>query len=303
MGMTKNQLELIEYVARNDLKKAKQAALACCAEDTTQKNHREIRYCENLLNSKGLNMVELPVKISAFCTMEDLSMTFLENRYYLTKEEENLFTLIKNMHTVSLQLMEKHIPYVNATLLYGESGVGKTEFSRYVAYKMNMPYLYVNFSRMVDSYLGNTAKNIAALFDFLAENKCVVMLDELDSIAVKRKYAEGSAGNELARSTTCLLQMLDSVNNEHIIIGATNLIDEIDPAVRRRFTEKHEIHRLREDDIYKFIVQFLEDAGYPYDDGCIKEYAKEKHSQAEIMTHVTRCIAEMLILNEKEVII
>ena len=151
MGMTKNQLQLIEYVARNDLRKAKQAALACCAEDTTQKNHREIRYCENLLNSKGLNMVELPVKISAFCTMEDLSMTFLENRYYLTKEEENLFTLIKNMHTVSLQLMEKHIPYVNATLLYGESGVGKTEFSRYVAYKMNMPYLYVNFSRMVDS--------------------------------------------------------------------------------------------------------------------------------------------------------
>lgn len=69
MGMTKNQLELIEYVARNDLKKAKQAALACCAEDTTQKNHREIRYCENLLNSKGLNMVELPVK--NFCFLHD----------------------------------------------------------------------------------------------------------------------------------------------------------------------------------------------------------------------------------------
>ena len=82
-----------------------------------------------------------------------------------------------------------------------------------------------------------------------------------------------------------------------------NLIDEIDPAVKRRFTEKHEIHRLRENEIYEFIVQFLEDAGYPYDDERVKEYAKEKHSQAEIMTHVTRCIAEMLILSEKEVII
>ena len=97
--------------------------------------------------------------------------------------------------------------------------------------------------------------------------------------------------------------MLDSVNNEHIILGATNLIDEIDPAVRRRFTEKHEIHRLRENEIYEFIVRFLEDAGYPYDDECVKEYAKGKHSQAEIMTHVTRCIAEMLILNEDEVIV
>ena len=161
----------------------------------------------------------------------------------------------------------------------------------------------MNFSRMVESYLGNTAKNIAALFDFLAENKCVVMLDELDSIATKRKYAEGSASGELARSTTCLLQMLDSVNNEHVILGATNLIDEIDPAVRRRFTEKHEIHRLRENEIYEFIVQFLEDAEYPYDDESIKEYAKEKHSQAEIVTHVTRCIADMLINGREKVML
>lgn len=50
-------------------------------------------------------------------------------------------------------------------------------------------------------------------------------------------------------------------------------------------------------------MQFLEDAGYSYDDERVKEYAKEKHSQAEIMTHVTRCIAETLILNEDEVIV
>lgn len=37
MGMTANQLSLVRYVAENNLSKAKQAAIACCAEDTTQK--------------------------------------------------------------------------------------------------------------------------------------------------------------------------------------------------------------------------------------------------------------------------
>lgn len=303
MGLTKNQLELIEYVARNDLLKAKKAAIACCEEDTTAKNRQRVRYCQNLLNSKGLNVLELPVKLSSFCTMEDLSATFIENRYYLTKEEKNLYELIKNMHAVSLQLMEKHVSYVNATLLYGESGVGKTEFSRYVAYKLGMPYLYVNFSRMVDSYLGNTAKNISALFEFLAQTDCVVMLDELDSIAVKRMYADSSAGAEISRSTTCLLQMLDSVSNGHVILAATNLIQEIDPAVLRRFTEKHEMHRLRENEICEFIESLLNDIGYSYDKESVKTYAKKKENQAEIMTHVARCIGQMLMNGEEKIII
>lgn len=72
--------------------------------------------------------MELPANVSSFATMEDLTNTYSESRYYLTNEEKELFELIKNMNDVSLQLMEKQIPYLNATLLYGESGVGKTAF-------------------------------------------------------------------------------------------------------------------------------------------------------------------------------
>lgn len=39
MGMTKNQLALVRYVAENNLQKAKEAAICCCVEDNTQKNH------------------------------------------------------------------------------------------------------------------------------------------------------------------------------------------------------------------------------------------------------------------------
>jgi SpoVK/Ycf46/Vps4 family AAA+-type ATPase len=295
MGMTRNQLALVRYVAENNIQKAKDAALCCCAEDTTQKNHYAVTKYQSLLRSGGMNLMELPANVSSFATMEDLKNTYLESRYYLTNEEKELFELIKNMNDVSLQLMEKQIPYLNATLLYGESGVGKTAFSRYVAYKLEMPYLYVNFSRMLDSYLGGTAKNLTNLFNFINQHQCVVMLDEIDSLAVKREYGGGGASAEVSRSTTCLLQLLDAVTNDHVIIAATNLIDDVDTAVKRRFTEKHELHRLSSEDNERFIRQYLDDAGFSYDLDSIRKYATENHSQAEIMTHVTRSIASTLI--------
>lgn len=295
MGMTRNQLALVRYVAENNTQKAKDAALCCCAEDTTQKNHYAVTKYQSLLQSGGMNLMELPANVSSFATMEDLTNTYLENRYYLTNEEKELFELIKNMNDVSLQLMEKQIPYLNATLLYGESGVGKTAFSRYVAYKLGMPYLYVNFSRMLDSYLGGTAKNLTNLFNFINQHQCVVMLDEIDSLAAKREYGGGGASAEVSRSTTCLLQLLDAVTNDHVIIAATNLIDDVDTAVKRRFTEKHELHRLSSENNERFIRQYLDDAGFSYDLDSVRKYAAENHSQAEIMTHVTRSIASTLI--------
>ena len=295
MGMTSNQLALVRYVAENNIQKAKDVALCCCAEDTTQKNHYAVTKYQSLLRSGGMNLMELPANISGFATMEDLTNTYLENRYYLTQDERKLFDLIKNMNDVSLQLMEKQIPYLNATLLYGESGVGKTAFSRYVAYKLGMPYLYVNFSRMLDSYLGGTAKNLTNLFNFINQQQCVVMLDEIDSLAVKREYGGGGASAEVSRSTTCLLQLLDAVTNDHVIIAATNLMDDVDTAVKRRFTEKHELHRLSAEDNERFIRQYLDDAGFSYDLDSVRKYAAENHSQAEIMTHVTRSIASTLI--------
>lgn len=301
MGMTRNQLALVRYVAENNIQKAKDAALCCCVEDTTQKNHYAVTKYQSLLRSGGMNLMELPANVSSFATMEDLKNTYLESRYYLTNEEKELFELIKNMNDVSLQLMEKQIPYLNATLLYGESGVGKTAFSRYVAYKLEMPYLYVNFSRMLDSYLGGTAKNLTNLFNFINQHQCVVMLDEIDSLAVKREYGGGGASAEVSRSTTCLLQLLDAVTNDHVIIAATNLIDDVDTAVKRRFTEKHELHRLSSEDNEQFIRQYLDDAGFSYDLDSVRKYAAENHSQAEIMTHVTRSIASTLI-NKDELV-
>lgn len=154
MGMTENQLKLIEAVARNNSTKMRSYAIACCAEETTQKNRLKVKTCMDLLNSMP-KMLELPESMKGFVIAEDLS-GYREARYYLSNREKIVLERIQKMSTASLQLKERGIKFLNATLLYGNSGVGKTEFAKYVAYKMDLPFLYLNFSRIIDSYMGNT---------------------------------------------------------------------------------------------------------------------------------------------------
>lgn len=290
MALTNNQMEMIKYISKNDLSMAKKAALACLAEDNSKKNKSKVSYYTRILQSSSLSMVQLPVDIAGFADLEDLS-SYNEKRYYITSREIKLFEQVSKMHKVSLALMEKRIPYLNATLLYGESGVGKTAFSRYTAYKLGLPYLYINFSRLIESYLGKTSKNISHLFDFIKKNQCLVMFDEIDCIAASRRYG-GGAESELARSTTTLIQLLDGISNDHVIFAATNLYDAIDPAVLRRFTIKHEMLRLSEEDKLNFIDQFFSDIEMKYDLESAKIYAKNDISQAVLMNHIVRSIAD-----------
>lgn len=299
MALTNNQMEMIKYISKNDLSMAKKAALACLAEDNSKKNESKVSYYTRILQSSSLSMVQLPVDIAGFADLEDLS-SYNEKRYYITSREIKLFEQVSKMHKVSLALMEKRIPYLNATLLYGESGVGKTAFSRYTAYKLGLPYLYINFSRLIESYLGKTSKNISHLFDFIKKNQCLVMFDEIDCIAASRRYG-GGAESELARSTTTLIQLLDGISNDHVIFAATNLYDAIDPAVLRRFTIKHEMLRLSEEDKLNFIDQFFSDIEMKYDLESAKIYAKNDISQAVLMNHIVRSIADG-IMAEADVI-
>lgn len=290
MALTNNQMEMIKYISKNDLSMAKKAALACLVEDNSKKNESKVSYYTRILQSSSLSMVQLPVDIAGFADLEDLS-SYNEKRYYITSRESKLFEQVSKMHKVSLALMEKQIPYLNATLLYGESGVGKTAFSRYTAYKLGLPYLCINFSRLIESYLGKTSKNISHLFDFIKKNQCLVMFDEIDCIAASRRYG-GGAESELARSTTTLIQLLDGISNDHVIFAATNLYDAIDPAVLRRFTIKHEMLRLSEEDKLNFIDQFFSDIEMKYDLESAKIYAKNDISQAVLMNHIVRSIAD-----------
>ena len=302
MGMTSMQLNMIRAIAENKMAEAKKYAIACCAEDTTQKNAYYTKKYKNMLESNP-TMIELPYNIKGSAQMEDVSTSFREDRYYLSKREQELFNQISKMNNASLKLMEMGIPYLNAILLTGTSGTGKTTFGRYVAFKLGLPFLYINFSYLIESLMGKTSQNLRAVFDFAKTTKCLLMLDEIDCIAGERKGANSGAEKELNNTTISLLQELDQIRNDSIIIGATNIPEIIDPAVKRRFSIQHEVKPLSKEENIEMITQYLNTVDLSYDNDDIVNFVDNMNeyvntnAQAIVLNYIISKIAESIIEN------
>lgn len=298
MGLTENQKKLIEAVSENDILLAKKCAAACCVEDKTAKNSAFCRRYESILKMPANNMMELPMDLKNILYVEDVSNSFLEDRYYLSSREKDVYEQIARMQQVTKRLTELKIPYLNTTLLYGESGTGKTTFGRYVAYKLGLPFCYINFSQLMDSYMGETSKNISKVFKYVSGFPCVLMLDEIDCISIRRAGVKdsGSAGGEMARVTIGLLQEFDSLSNTAVVLGATNRIDRIDEALLRRFSIRHEVKILSPEERIEFVKKYLNDVGVKLEN--TEQLAAEYENQSFLLNAIIRRIAAQMLQEE-----
>lgn len=228
---------------------------------------------------------------------------FIESRYYSTDKDQIVINEIFKMHKVGEVLNDMQIPYKNTTLLYGPSGTGKTTFGKYIAYKLGMPFVYLNFSNVIDSLLGKTAKNISEIFNFVKSIDCVFMLDEIDCIGIKRSNADSSAGEEMARVTVGIMQELDKLGNNHIILAATNRFDRLDEAILRRFSRKYFMDMPSDEDKINMIKKYIKSLeGYSdivnkkFDIEELSDRVIEKSiSQADVINNIVEYIAENLI--------
>ena len=119
-------------------------------------------------------------------------------------------------------------------LLYGPPGTGKTFIARAIAGEMGAGFLSVTISDILDPYIGNSEANIHNVFQQARDHApCVLFLDELDAIGMKRSLSRNSS---MRSTVNQLLEELDGVssNNEGVyLLAATNAPWDIDPALRR----------------------------------------------------------------------
>jgi SpoVK/Ycf46/Vps4 family AAA+-type ATPase len=115
----------------------------------------------------------------------------------------------------------------------GPPGTGKTICAEAIAHEMGMKLLVVRYAEMESMWVGETPKNVAAIFRLAEEQEAVLLFDEADAIAARRS-AGAMQGHQRESNTvvSVLLRELEAFNG--IVIFATNLAANFDPAFERR---------------------------------------------------------------------
>ena len=118
-------------------------------------------------------------------------------------------------------------------LLYGPPGTGKTLLAKAVAGESEASFVVLNGPEIMSKFYGESEKKLRTLFEDAEKNApTIIFIDELDAIAPKR---EDSYGEVERRVVSQLLTCMDGLKGrgQVVVIGATNLPNSIDPALRR----------------------------------------------------------------------
>jgi transitional endoplasmic reticulum ATPase len=130
-------------------------------------------------------------------------------------------------------------------LLYGPPGTGKTLIARAVANETDAYFVHISGPEIMAKFYGESEGKLRAIFeDASAHAPAIIFLDELDAIAPKRE--EMGAEKQVERRVVAqLLALMDGLHNrgQVLVIGATNIPNTLDPALRRpgRFDREIEI--------------------------------------------------------------
>ncbi|MHC1625386.1 MAG: CDC48 family AAA ATPase, partial [Methermicoccaceae archaeon] len=128
-------------------------------------------------------------------------------------------------------------------LLYGPPGTGKTLIAKAVANESGANFISIAGPEIMSKYYGESEQRLREIFEEAEESApSIIFIDELDSIAPKREEVTGEVERRVVAQ---LLTMLDGLEErgQVVVIGATNRLDAIDPALRRpgRFDREVEI--------------------------------------------------------------
>jgi transitional endoplasmic reticulum ATPase len=180
-------------------------------------------------------------------------------------------------------------------LLHGPPGTGKTLIAKAVANESGANFYTINGPEIMSKFYGQSEENLRKVFEEAQKNApSIIFLDEIDAIAPKRSEVHGEVER---RVVSQLLTLMDGLKGRGkvIVIGATNLPDVIDPALRRpgRFDREIRID-VPDRNGRKEILQ-IHTRGMPINPGLNELYPGEKVNEEKIMAAIKQGLKKIHI--------
>ncbi|WP_135827577.1 ATP-binding protein [Halorussus halobius] len=176
-----------------------------------------------------LDLVDIRAPEEIETTLEDLVLT--------DDQEAEIHKIVKAIEHREY-LAQIGLREIGKLLFVGPPGTGKTSTARALAYDLDLPFVEVKLSMITSQYLGETAKNVEKVFEVAKRlSPCILFMDEFDFVAKTRASDEHAA---IKRAVNTLLKSIDDISlieDDVLLIGATNHPDQLDAAAWRRFDE------------------------------------------------------------------
>lgn len=118
-------------------------------------------------------------------------------------------------------------------LFHGPPGTGKTLAAEAMARALGVDLLVVDIASLVSKWIGETEKNLAAVFELAESSRAVLLFDEAEALFGRRSEGHDANDRYANLETAFLLQRLERY--EGVAVLATNLRGNLDPAFTRRF--------------------------------------------------------------------
>lgn len=230
----------IFYIKNGSKALNKQREVARMGSTTGESNHDEAFYLreeQKLIAHEGV-----PVEPKRdYQNKAELTKANFKTLIGMEPTKKHLYTAYREMYSgVTIKGAEKK----NGIMLSGDPGNGKTAIAEALAGHIGWPIIKCSFADVNSRWVGETTENVVQLFnDAMEQAPCVLFIDEIDSLLVKRDQIT-QAESETGKTVNAILTKLVEVRDHMVlVVAATNYPDRLDPAAVRegRFDYKIEI--------------------------------------------------------------
>lgn len=301
-------LSIVKSAIGNDSLSLRKTIEALAADERSKNHHILADRLSELLSVQNTQINKSPSTFIQNGTRDLVYEVIPEKRFSDLVLERDVLEICKEVveehHRADL-LASYGIAPRHRLLFAGPPGNGKTTLAEAIASELMYPLIVVRYENVIGSYLGETASRLQKVFEAARSRKCVVFLDEFETLGKER--GDTRETGEIKRVVSSLLMQIDRLPSHTVVITASNHPELLDRAVWRRFQVKVQLSTPTKEQVIQFIKGFEERTSFKFKmahPGLADKLAGISFSEIEeFCTDVLRrCVLGHMQDNPKEII-